>query len=94
MKDYVFKLEKYSDATFFQDSMASIAGAVASISVAQPLVRKEGERKQGGRRGRSGRRSILWVGEKEYSLRGWYGGERFQDLVAPVWAFSAPRNVC
>ncbi|TFJ82755.1 hypothetical protein NSK_005948 [Nannochloropsis salina CCMP1776] len=37
MKDYVFKLEKYSDATFFQDSMASIAGAVASISVAQPL---------------------------------------------------------
>lgn len=39
MKDYVFKLEKYSDATFMQDSMASVAGAVASITVAQPLVR-------------------------------------------------------
>lgn len=49
MKDYVFKLEKYSDATFFQDSMASVAGAVASISVAQPLVRrrKGGEREEG-----------------------------------------------
>lgn len=94
MKDYVFKLEKYSDATFFQDSMASIAGAVASISVAQPLVRKEGERKQGGRRGRKGRRSVLCVGEKECPSGGWYGSERFQDLVAPVWAFSAPRNVC
>lgn len=47
MKDYVFKLEKYSDATFFQDSMASVAGAVASITVAQPLVSKgrEGGRK-------------------------------------------------
>jgi hypothetical protein len=37
MKDKVFKLEKYSDATFFQDSMASVVGACASIAVAQPL---------------------------------------------------------
>jgi len=47
MKDYVFKLEKYSDATFFQDSMASVAGAVASITVAQPLVSKEEGREKG-----------------------------------------------
>ncbi len=31
------QLEKYSDATFMQDSIASVAGAIASISVAQPL---------------------------------------------------------
>lgn len=31
------QLEKYSDATFMQDSIASVAGAVASITVAQPL---------------------------------------------------------
>ena len=37
MKDYVFKLEKYSDATFLQDSLASVTGACASITVAQPL---------------------------------------------------------
>lgn len=37
VKDRVFKLEKYSDATFMQDSIASVAGAVASITVAQPL---------------------------------------------------------
>jgi hypothetical protein len=37
MKDYVFKLEKYSDATFLQDSIASVVGASASILAAQPL---------------------------------------------------------
>ena len=37
MKDFVFKLEKYSDATFLQESLASIVGASASIAVAQPL---------------------------------------------------------
>jgi hypothetical protein len=37
VKDYVFNLEKYSDATFFQDSVASVAGACASIAAAQPL---------------------------------------------------------
>jgi len=37
MKDYVFKLEKYSDATFLQDSLASIVGACTSIAAAQPL---------------------------------------------------------
>jgi len=37
VKDHVFGLKKYSDATFFQDSMASVAGACASITVAQPL---------------------------------------------------------
>lgn len=37
MKDYVFGLKKYSDATFLQDSAASIVGACASIAVAQPL---------------------------------------------------------
>jgi hypothetical protein len=37
VKESVFKLEKYSDATFFQDSVASIVGACSSIAVAQPL---------------------------------------------------------
>lgn len=37
VKDHVFELKKYSDATFFQDSVASVAGACASITVAQPL---------------------------------------------------------
>jgi hypothetical protein len=37
MKEYVFKLEKYSDATFLQDSIASIVGASSSIAIAQPL---------------------------------------------------------
>lgn len=37
MKDHVFKLKKYSDATFLQDSLASVVGACASIAVAQPL---------------------------------------------------------
>jgi hypothetical protein len=37
MKDYVFKLERYSDATFFQDSIASVVGACSSIAAAQPL---------------------------------------------------------
>lgn len=37
MKDYVFQLNHYSDATFLQESLASIAGACASITVAQPL---------------------------------------------------------
>ena len=37
MKDYVFKLEKYSEATFLQDSLASVVGACASIAAAQPL---------------------------------------------------------
>jgi hypothetical protein len=37
VKDYLFKLENYGDATFMQDSIASVAGAVASITVAQPL---------------------------------------------------------
>jgi hypothetical protein len=37
VKDYVFNLQKYSDATFLQDSIASVAGACASIAAAQPL---------------------------------------------------------
>lgn len=37
MKDYVFKLEKYSDATFLQDSISSVVGACSSIAAAQPL---------------------------------------------------------
>lgn len=37
VKEYVLKLESYSHATFLQDSLASVAGAVASITVAQPL---------------------------------------------------------
>mmetsp|Transcript_40727 Transcript_40727/g.53644 ORF Transcript_40727/g.53644 Transcript_40727/m.53644 type:complete len:322 (+) Transcript_40727:154-1119(+) len=36
-KEYIFKLENYSDATFFQDTIASVAGATASITVAAPL---------------------------------------------------------
>lgn len=36
-KEYLFSLENYSDATFFQNFVASISGASASIIVAQPL---------------------------------------------------------
>ncbi|GLE05754.1 hypothetical protein PINS_up014802 [Pythium insidiosum] len=35
--EYVFQLEKHSDATFMQIAASSIAGASASIIVAQPL---------------------------------------------------------
>ncbi|CAK9782172.1 mitochondrial carrier [Cutaneotrichosporon oleaginosum] len=36
-KEYVFKLEDYSKATWTQNFVASVAGAVASITVAAPL---------------------------------------------------------
>ncbi|DAZ96629.1 TPA: hypothetical protein N0F65_005808 [Lagenidium giganteum] len=36
-KEYLFALEDFSDATFFQNFVASISGASASIIVAQPL---------------------------------------------------------
>nr|CAG8509465.1 1482_t:CDS:2 [Entrophospora candida] len=37
VKEYLFGLKDYSKATFFQTFCASIGGAIASISVAQPL---------------------------------------------------------
>jgi hypothetical protein len=37
VKEYLFGLKDYSKATFFQNFCSSIGGAVASISVAQPL---------------------------------------------------------
>jgi len=37
VKEYLFGLTDYSKATFFQNFCASIGGAIASISVAQPL---------------------------------------------------------
>ena len=37
VKEYVFKLEDYNKATFFQNFCASIGGSVASITVAAPL---------------------------------------------------------
>ncbi|CAG8728542.1 10443_t:CDS:2 [Funneliformis caledonium] len=37
VKEYIFGLNDYSKATFFQNFCASIGGATASISVAQPL---------------------------------------------------------
>ncbi|KAF9918118.1 hypothetical protein FBU30_000370 [Linnemannia zychae] len=37
VKEYVFRLEDYSRATFFQNFCASIGGSVASITVAAPL---------------------------------------------------------
>eukprot|EP00612_Vaucheria_litorea_P002421 CAMPEP_0171457542 /NCGR_PEP_ID=MMETSP0945-20130129/3587_1 /TAXON_ID=109269 /ORGANISM="Vaucheria litorea, Strain CCMP2940" /LENGTH=261 /DNA_ID=CAMNT_0011983187 /DNA_START=239 /DNA_END=1024 /DNA_ORIENTATION=- len=37
VKEKVFKLEHYGQATWFQDFVASIAGAMSSISVAAPL---------------------------------------------------------
>ena len=36
-KDYVLGLSDYSKATFLQNFIASVAGAVASITVAAPL---------------------------------------------------------
>jgi len=36
-KGYVFKLDNYNDATWFQETIASGMGAVASITVAAPL---------------------------------------------------------
>lgn len=36
-KEYVFKLENYHNATVLQDAIASVVGAVASITVAAPL---------------------------------------------------------
>ncbi|KAG2765591.1 hypothetical protein JG687_00004383 [Phytophthora cactorum] len=36
-KEYIFQLEDYNSATFFQNFVASISGASASIIVAQPL---------------------------------------------------------
>ncbi|CAI5713921.1 unnamed protein product [Peronospora effusa] len=36
-KEYLFQLENYNNATFFQNFVASILGASASIIVAQPL---------------------------------------------------------
>ncbi|KAF7722225.1 hypothetical protein EC973_003545 [Apophysomyces ossiformis] len=37
VKEYVFSLRDYNQATFFQNFCASVAGAVASITVAAPL---------------------------------------------------------
>ncbi|KAF9165949.1 hypothetical protein BGX21_000529 [Mortierella sp. AD011] len=37
VKEWVFKLEDYNKATFFQNFCASIGGSVASITVAAPL---------------------------------------------------------
>ncbi|KAI9483931.1 MAG: mitochondrial carrier domain-containing protein [Benjaminiella poitrasii] len=37
VKEYVFSLKDYNQATFFQNFCASIGGAVASITVAAPL---------------------------------------------------------
>ncbi|KAF9586593.1 hypothetical protein BGW38_001564 [Lunasporangiospora selenospora] len=37
VKEWVFRLEDYSKATFFQNFCASIGGSVASITVAAPL---------------------------------------------------------
>ena len=36
-KEFIFKLDNYNNATFWQDFVASIAGATASIAVASPL---------------------------------------------------------
>eukprot|EP00842_Homolaphlyctis_polyrhiza_P001843 jgi/Hompol1/265/HPOL_005270-RA len=36
-KEYFFKLEDYSKATFFQNFVASICGAIASITISAPL---------------------------------------------------------
>ncbi|RKO88282.1 mitochondrial carrier family putative, partial [Blyttiomyces helicus] len=36
-KEYLFNLEDYSKATFFQNFVASIAGAIASITISAPL---------------------------------------------------------
>ncbi|GAB9465644.1 hypothetical protein Gpo141_00003044 [Globisporangium polare] len=36
-KEYIFNLENFNEATFFQNFVASISGASASIIVAQPL---------------------------------------------------------
>ncbi|KAL2918853.1 high copy suppressor of abf2 [Polyrhizophydium stewartii] len=36
-KEYIFQLEDYSKATFFQNFIASISGAVASITISAPL---------------------------------------------------------
>jgi hypothetical protein len=36
-KEYIFQLKEYSDATFLQDAIASVVGAIASITVAAPL---------------------------------------------------------
>ena len=36
-KEFIFKLDNYSDATILQDAIASVVGAVASITVAAPL---------------------------------------------------------
>lgn len=37
VKEYIFGLQDYNKATFFQNFCASIGGAVASITVAAPL---------------------------------------------------------
>lgn len=37
VKEYIFHLKDYSDASFFQNFAASIGGAVASITVSAPL---------------------------------------------------------
>ena len=36
-KEYLFNLQDYSKATFFQNFVASIAGAIASITISAPL---------------------------------------------------------
>ncbi|BGP44110.1 high copy suppressor of abf2 [Rhodotorula kratochvilovae] len=36
-KEYVFKLEDYRSATWYQNFVASIAGSVSSIAISQPL---------------------------------------------------------
>ena len=37
VKEYVFGLDEFGKATFFQNFVASIAGAVASITVSAPV---------------------------------------------------------
>ena len=36
-KEYIFNLNDYSKATFFQNFCASIAGAIASITISAPV---------------------------------------------------------
>ena len=38
VKEYIFSLEDYGRATFFQNFAASIGGAIASITISAPVI--------------------------------------------------------
>lgn len=89
VKEHVFKLEDYNRATLSQNFVASIAGAVASITVAAPLdvVKTRIQNRNFG----DGKRGMKVIGDllKQEGVRGFFKGLTPKVLVVgPKLIFS------